>query len=1083
MTQAPGHSGEGVFAFPLSYAQERLWFMEQISPGTSMFNLNNAVRLAGRPAPRVLARAIEEIVRRHEVLRSAFRVIDGRPLQVVFPTAPIAVSVLELGSSADPDRALGSALLAEAGAPFELGRCPLFRVAVLPINGHEYVLSLTMHHLISDGWSLGLFWQELSALSDAFRAGRPITLPKLPIQYGDFAVWQRGEFEGGALASQMDYWREQLRDLPHLEVPTDRPRPPVQSFVGRHHELRIDTGLTAAIRELARDTGATTFMVLLAVFQALLGRYTQQDDVAIGSYVAGRSPAEVEGLIGLFLNTVILRADLSGAPTFRCFLDRVRTMTLDAYANQDVPFAKLVEALHPERNLSINPLFQVVFQLINVPTLDGRGANRKPLVDVELGTSLFDLTCTLWETDREIRGHLEYNSDLFSRATIAKLADHFEALLRSVVSDPDSPLETLPMMSPAERHWLLGQARGADRPVDSHDGIVLRFAERVAASPDAIAFVCDGVRQSYRELAGRVHELARLLREAGVRPRARVGVCLDRSLDSVAAMLAVFSAEGVYVPLNPSEGAERLEFIVGDAALGAVIVDSVSRRAFPSLPGPFILTDEHTSAANGRAGRVDTTPRVPDPSETACVLYTSGSTGRPKGAAVSHREILGRLDWMWRAYPFRPGDRGSHKTAISFIDSLWEVLGPLLAGFPSVIVPEQVAADPHAFVSLLAAERVTHIWLVPSLLRALLLSVDGLGRRLPDLRFWVSSGEALRREIYDQFAAEMPHAVLFNLYGTSEVWDATWWDPRSSEPARGRVPIGKPIENRSAYVLDRHLEPCPIGVPGELYIGGIEPAQGYVTQPILTARRFVPNPFAERPGERLFRTMDRARVLTSGDIEILGRADHELKIRGFRVDLGELEETLERHPSVQEVAVVMHRSDGNSTLVAHVVVSDSGLTPTELRRYLKERVPGHVVPAAYRFHRALPLTGTGKLDREALARAPVTYEDRGAGLHREEPRGPLEEALYRVWREVLPSDELGVTDNFFDVGGHSLLLFQIHARLRQMWPARTSMSDLFRYPTIRALADFLQDGDHTAASRADGCDVPTPADVGVEVPI
>ena len=1042
--------------FPVSHAQERLWFMEQMNPGGAMLNLNNSVRLSGTPAVEALERTLADMARRHETLRTCFRVIEGRPMQVVLPIARVRVAVHNITEGGDEDRQLTRLLQNEAVTPFDLARCPLFRFSVIRLRGPEYVLSLTMNHLISDGWSLGVFWHELSVLSAALAQDRPCPLPELPIQYGDFTLWQREQLEAGALASQLTYWKEQLRDLRHLELVTDHPRPPVQTFVGRHHKLRIGPRLTAAVGALAAQTRATTFMVLLAAFQILLGRYTEEDDVPVGSYVAGRNPPEVESLIGLFLNTIVLRTDLSGAPTFRQVLERVRAMTLEAYGNQDVPFATLVQELQPDRDLSLNPLVQIVFQLINVPTPNARQPDRKPLLDVESGTSLFDLTCTLWEFGDEIHGHLEYNSDLFEARTIERLASHFEVLLQSIVSAPDTVISRLPLMSDGQRDRVIAAANATAHAVGDV-GIASRLAAQVEATPDAVAFACDGVVQTYAQLGRRVDELAASLRQLGVGPGVPVGVCIGRSLDSAAAMLAVIQRAGIYVPLHPADGTDRLERIAREARVRAIVADAARAPRLRALAVQLLVVDDPAAAPRAAVQPLPPANPCPDLSNVACLVYTSGSTGQPKGATVVHGEILSRLAWMWRTYPFGPHEVGCHKTAISFIDSLWELLGALLAGVPTVIVPEPVTADLEAFVGVLATERVTRLWLVPSLLQALLAAFDDLGERLPDLGFWVVSGEALRIDLYEAFTRALPGTTLYNVFGTSEVWDATWWDPRSAPPPTARVPIGKPIDNRSAFVLDRGLEPCPVGVPGELYVGGIEPLLGYAHNPALTAERFIAHPYAQSPGERLFRTRDRARMLESGDIEILGRLDHQLKIRGLRVELGDVEEALERHPAVRQAVVVVHRRGAEQTLVAHVA-ADEGVTASELRRHVKDRLPSHAIPARYELHAELPRTGTGKLDREALARAPFEETDRALPNDREPPVGAVELAVYEIWREVLTVDELGVTDNFFDVGGHSLLLYQVYAKLGTLTRTQVSMNDMFRYPTIRTLADLLSEG-------------------------
>jgi amino acid adenylation domain-containing protein len=810
---------------------------------------------------------------------------------------------------------------AEALAPFDLLHGPLIRATLLRLGSLDHVLLLTMHHIVSDGWSTGVLLRELSALYQAFAAGKPSPLPELRIQYADFAVWQREWLQGAVLESQLGYWRKQLHDIPRLQLQTDHPRPDGQSFKGEFFALSFPAAVTARLNLLSKEKETTLFMTLLAVFHTLLHRYTSQEDIAIGSYIANRNRAETEGLIGFFINTLVFRAQLSGELTFAELLQRVKEAALGAYMHQDLPFPKLVEQLQPERDLRVNPLFQVVFHLFNAQTWPvALGQAAPPLFKVERQTVLFDLVLELHETADGLRGGFEYSTDLFDEPTIAQMARHFSRLVDEVLSDPQQRLADIPILSDEEQHQLLHSWNATAKALPGALDLVGLFERQAEQSPEATAFLSETGKVPFRELNLRVNQLAHFLQKLGVGREVMMGLCLERSLEFVYCFLAILKAGGAYVPLDPSYPKERLKTILSDLRPPFLLTPVNLAERFLHLipPATRLVIFEEVEAAT----RLEATSNPGlgrEPNQLAYVLYTSGSTGKPKGVAVEDRQVLNRLHWMWANYPFAPGEVCSQKTGVNFVDSLWELLGGLLKGFPTVLIPDSTSKDLDALVAALAKHQVTRIWLVPSLLRALLEAYPDLAERLPELRFWVSSGEALAPDLFHEFQRRMPGGVLYNLYGTTEVWDVTWYDPARDGPPRWRIPIGRPIDNMQAFVLDGKGKPAPIGVPGELHVGGTGLARGYLNRPDLNEQKFVQHVL---DGEtiRLYRTGDLVRYLRDGQLEFVGRLDHQVKLRGFRVELGEVETVLDSHPAVEKSAVLVREDKpGDPRLIGYVV--------------------------------------------------------------------------------------------------------------------------------------------------------------------
>ncbi|HEX2201856.1 MAG TPA: amino acid adenylation domain-containing protein [Longimicrobium sp.] len=1052
--------GEG--PAPLSFPQRRLWFLDRMEPGNAFYNLPTAARLRGALDVPALERALGEVVARHAVLRSVFREVEGEPVQAPLPPRPFVLPVDALPDA--DDAALRGALAAEARRPFDLAAGPPFRARLFRLGADDHALIVTLHHVVGDAWSFGVLFRELGALYGAFARGGPSPLAPLPIQYADYAAWQRRHGTPEALKSQLGWWTDRMKGAPELlELPADRPRPAVQRFRGGRHWMELPAALTERLRALGGEHGATLFMVLLAAWQALLARLTGQEDVVVGSPIAGRGRAETEGLIGFFVNTLALRTDLSGDPTFRAMVERVRRTALDAYERQDLPFETLVEALRVPRDLSRQPLFQAMLMLhrpqgaIALP-----GLECEPL-EADPGTSIFDLGLYAWDRPEGLRAMLEYNTDLFDAATAARFADRLRTLLEGVVSNPDAPLSRLPVMRADEAARIDGW-NATERAYPGAECIHETIARRAAATPDAVAVVFEGERVSYAELDRRANRLANHLRGLGVGPETRVGVCAERSVELVVALLGTLKAGGAYVPLDPGYPRDRLAYMLADSRPAVLLTQAHLADRIPPHGARTVRLDADGAAIAAESGAAPETGVGLD--HLAYVIYTSGSTGRPKGAENAHRGIRNRLLWMQEAFGLGADDAVLQKTPFSFDVSVWEFFWPLMTGARLVIAKPEGHRDPAYLARLIGREGVTTTHFVPSMLQAFLEEPD-LSACAP-LRRVVCSGEALPAELAARFFSRIG-AELHNLYGPTEAAvDVTWW-PCGKDDERRTIPIGRPIANTRIHLLDARLNPVPIGVAGELYIGGAQVGRGYLGRRGLTAERFVPDPFSAEPGARMYRTGDRARWLADGSVEYLGRADHQVKVRGFRVEPGEIEAALAAHPGVRE-AVVVARADapGETRLVAYVTAAgDAAPDAAALREHLRATLPEPMVPSAFVVMEALPLSPNGKVDRAALP-APEAKRDAAAAFVA--PRDETERAIAGIWREALGVEEVGVDDNFFDLGGHSLLLVRVHGRIREALGADVTVVELFQHPTVGALAARLARGAAQAPAARDAVD-------------
>ncbi len=1050
----------------VSYAQQRLWFLDQLEPGDAAYNRPVAMRLAGTLDLPALQRSLDELVRRHEALRTTFRSVEGQPIPRVEPPRPVAVVAVDCTAvpALRREEEVRRRATDEARRAFDLGRGPLVRATLLRLKATEHVLLLVFHHIAFDGWSEPILRRELAALYTAFTEGRPSPLPELRVQYADYARWQRQQRSGSALDDDLAYWTARLAGpLPILEVPADRPRPAHRSSRGALHSMPLSGELTEALEQLSRDENATLFMTLLAAFGALLHRYTGETDLLVGTPVAGRTHVELEPLIGVFINTLVLRTDLAGDPTFRELVRQTRAVTLEALEHQDVPFERLVEALQPERSLSVSPLFQVMFQLRNVPesATEMLGLWLQPF-EFDPGIARFDLAVDIARRDDGLSCLFEFNTDLFDAATVARLARHFRNVLESVVTDPGRRLSRLPLLRASERQRLLVDWNATEAMFPETARLHHLVDAQAARTPEAVAVVFGDQRLTYRELDRRANQLARRLRSLGVGRDTPVAICAERSVEMVVGVLGILKAAGAYVPLDPADPGSRLAAILADTKAPLLLTLERLAPRLPEHEGLTLMLDAEWESIGGEPA-LD--PEVAgDCEDLAYVIYTSGSTGTPKGVMVSHRAIVNHLHWRQSAFPMDESDAFLQKASLAFDISVWEIFAPLIAGARLVLAGPGAEKDPGELVRLIREQRITTAHFGPAMLQAFL--DEPAVAQCESLRRVFCGGEPLPVALAEQFFSRL-RAELYHQYGPTEACvDATVW---SCLPGEGRavVPIGRPIANTQIYIVDGQLEPVPIGVPGELCIGGVGLARGYLNRADQTAERFITSPFHEAAGTRLYRTGDVARYRLDGTIEFLGRLDHQVKLRGFRIELGEVEAVLTQHPAVRDaVAVVRDDPPGDRRLVAYLTSRDGhAVSPADLRNFVKERLPDYMVPSTFVILDALPLTTTGKVDRRALPAPPRTREQDAQAIVM--PRTALEESIAGIWREVLGLDRIGIHDNFFDLGGHSLLATRIVARVRDAFGVDLRLKAFFETPTVAHLSSLVAD-DRGARSSPDG---------------
>ena len=1048
--------------FPLSFAQQRLWLLDQLQLDAAAYNVPMAVRLIGQLNIPALERTLAEIIRRHEVLRTTFAEDDGHPVQVINPAMPVTLPFIDLTESADGEGEAKRLIAAEAGRPFNLTKGPLLRASLFRLNEHEQIALLTMHHIISDGWSTGIIIREVAALYKAFLAEEDSPLAELPIQYADFAHWQRGWLQGEVLAAQLDYWREALAEMPTtLELPTDRPRPRQQTFNGAMVSLEVPAEITWQLKTLSQRERVTLFMTLLAAFQSLLFRHSGQDDIVVGTPIANRRYRELEDLIGFFVNTLALRARSLKTLTFTELLQQVREVTQAAYAHQDLPFEKLVEELQPERDLSRNPLFQVMFALQNMPSsvleLPGLTIEKQEL---ESHVTRVDLECHLWEEGEVLRGGIVYNTDLFDHATIQRMAVNFQTLLQSIAANPTEAVASLRLLR-AEDEQQLVYGWNETYTEFPHEVVHELFARQVERTPHHTAVVFEDVSLTFLELNRQSNQLATHLQGMGVGPDTVVGVMLERSVEMLVAVLGVLKAGGAYLPLDPEYPTERLQFMLADAAVGVLLTQTHLAHNI-AADVSIIRLDAADTEGDPIDTQAEENPRaVVTGDNLAYVIYTSGSTGTPKGVAMTHGPLVNLLHWQLR----RSGKalRTLQFSSLSFDVSFQEIFSTWCAGGTLVLVREETRRDASALLRVLIRERIERLFLPFVALQYIAEAAERHEELPATLREIITAGEQLKitRHIRRLFS-KLDGCTLDNQYGPSEAHVVSGLMLDGDVADWPELPaIGRPIANTQLYVLDERMRAVPVGAVGELYIGGAALARGYLHRAETSAEKFLPDPFVVGGPTRLYRTGDSARYLADGNIQFLGRRDQQVKVRGYRIELGEIEGVLEQHPSVGE-AIVVARSepDGDKRLVAYLVAEANDPFPAmlngnlepQLRNYLADRLPSYMVPSAFVLLSQMPLTPTGKVNRRELAQLAV-------GVAAEEtyvaPRNQIEESVAAIWAEILGVSQVGVQSNFFDLGGHSLRAIQVISRLYKAFGIELSLRSLFEAPTVAALAEKI----------------------------
>ncbi len=1025
---------------PLSFAQQRLWFLDQLQPNSSFYNIPIALHLVGDLKVAALEQSLQQIIYRHEALRTNFITVDGKPSQIIQTQTNWTVSVVDWKHLSTSEQENSSQQLAQQQAiqPFDLARLALVRATLVVLNETKYVLLVCMHHIVSDGWSMGVFVQELAALYNAYSQGQPSPLAPLPIQYADFAIWQRQWLQGDVLQSQLTYWQQQLANAPALlSLPADRPRPAVQTFCGAYQKFALSLELTGRLIQLSQQQGVTLFMTLLAAFDTLLYRYTGQSDILVGSPIANRNRSEIEGLIGFFVNTLVMRTNLAGNPSFSELLGRVREMAMDAYSHQDLPFEMLVEALQPERDLGHTPLFQVMFVLENspMPQVELTGLSVTPLMTAST-TAKFDLTLAMENTATGLVGWWAYNTDLFDASTIERMTGHFVTLLEGIVTNPKERISQLPLLTQPEQQQLLVEWNDiADYP--QNKCIHQLFEEQVQRTPHAVAVVFENQQLTYQQLNCRANQLAHYLRSFGVKPDQLVGLCLERSLLMVIGLLGILKAGGAYVPLDPEYPQERLSFMLEDAQVSVLLTQQRLVDKLPEDQANLVCLDEvwEQIIHNNQDNPVSKVRAF----HLANVIYTSGSTGKPKGVMVEHTGLCNLAQAQIQTFGLHSSSRVLQFASLSFDASIWEVVMALGSGATLYLGTKDSLLPGIPLIERLRNYCITHITLPPSALAVMPIE------ELPALQTMIVAGEACSVELIRQWSANRD---FFNAYGPTEATVCA--TIAKCTDGDEKISIGRAIANTQIYILDEYLQLVPVGVPGELHIGGVGLARGYLNRPELTQERFITNPFCSG---RLYKTGDLARYLADGNIEYLGRIDNQVKIRGFRIEVGEIETVLSQHGDVQICCVIAREeTSGNKRLVAYVVPQkEVTATTSELRQFLSNKLPGYMVPTAFVILESLPLTPNGKLDRRALPDPDLHQELSDYVM----PNTEVERIIAGIWQKALEVEKVGIYNNFFELGGHSLLLVRINQQLQEIFGLELSIVDMFNYPNIHNLSQFL----------------------------
>ena len=1029
------------------------------------------IRLTGSLKLAALEQTFNEIVRRHETLRTTFIVSDGLPLQAIVPSLIIPLSVLHLQQlSADEQEVkIKCIVTAEIEHPFDLSSGPLLRVKLLVLSETERILLLNMHHIICDDWSMGVLIRELGTLYAAFAQNQPSPLLELPLQYADFAHWQREWLQGEVLQTQLAYWREQLKAISILHLPTDKPRPAIQSYQGATQFLELPLKLIDALEKLSQQEGVTLFMTLLAAFKTLLYRYTHQEDIALGSPIANRNRSEVEGIIGFFVNSLVLRSNLSGNPNFRELLGRVREVTLGAYSHQDLPFEKLVEELHPERNLSYHPLFQVVFGFQNAPMSALELPGLVPsFMNIDLKKTRFDLELHLWKCSEDfrsllggnweysegLRGIMVYNTDLFDKATISRMLEHFKTLLSGIVANPEQGIANLPLLSQVELDQVLGEWNNTQADYSQDKCIHQLFEEKVQQYPNSIAVNFANEQLTYQELNIRSNKLAQHLQKIGVASEVLVGICISQSIEMIIGLLGILKAGGVYVPLDPSYPQERLNFMLEDAQVSVLLTQENLLQHFEGFSNPIVsINKDWEIIAQEKEENLNSDLNSDN---LAYIIYTSGSTGKPKGVAVPHKAV-NRLVCNTNYIKLSPSDKIAQASNVSFDAATFEIWGALLNGAQLVGISKDVTLSPHEFALQLGEKGISVLFLTTALFQQIARDVP---QAFATLKYLLFGGETVNPRWIKKILKHGVPKHLIHVYGPTENTTFSSYYCVEELPLAASFPIGRPITNTQIYILDTDLQLVPIGVTGELYIGGEGLAREYLNRPELTAKHFIPHPFNNKPKTRLYKTGDLGRYLPDGNIEFLGRIDNQVKIRGFRIELSEIEAVLSQHLAVRETVVIAAEDVPDDKYLVAYIVPNLEQIPTQdvqsfaslFRQFLKEKLPEYMIPTAYMLLESLPLTFNGKVDHRALP-TPDTIT-----LNNQDyvaPRSQVEELLAQIWAKVLGKQQVGIHDNFFELGGHSLLATQLTSRIRDTFQIDLPVRNLFEAPTVEQLARYI----------------------------
>jgi amino acid adenylation domain-containing protein len=1044
----------GKTVLPLSFAEERLWLIDQLEPDSALYNIPFGLRLKGALDTAVLQQCLNEILRRHETLRAHFESKEGRPVQVVEPSPSLEMPLDDL-SRMPEDQHESEALRickAEARRPFDLTRDVLFRARLFKLGTTDHLLFLNVHHIVADGWSVNLLLRELTLLYEAFASDKPSPLPELPIQYADYAVWQREQLQGEVLEKQLAYWKKQLEGMPDLfELPANRPRPATPSYAGTEISREIPQALADGLAEFTRREGVTLFITLLAAFQSLLYRYTGLADVPVGTPIAGRNWKEVEDLVGFFVNTLVMRGDLSGDPPFRTLLGRTRTMALDAYAHQDIPFEMLVKELQPKRDMSHSPLFQIMLVLLELPQDTAKaGSLDVTTILLNSGTSKFDLNLSVRKRGKALELVAEYSTDLFDAPTIERMLGHYQRLLEGIVATPDEKISCLPLLSENERKQILVEWNDTAAAYPKDKCLHELFEAQVERTPEAVAVVFGEHSLTYEELNERANQLARHLKGLGVGADSLVGICVERSLEMVVGLLGILKAGGAYVPLDPEYPKERLAFMLEDSGLKVLLTQG--HLAVPQGGTRLVRLDADWAviAEQSRSN----IPNVATPDNLAYVIYTSGSTGKPKGVAMGHEALVNLISWQCNDPAFSAGLKTLQFASLSFDVSFQEIFSTLNSGGTLVLITEELRRDFGSLLSFLEAGKVQRLFLPFVALEHLTKMAAQMELFPSGLRQIITAGEQLQiTPGVRSFFEKLPDCSLQNQYGPTEAHVVTAFTLNGPPANWPKLPsIGKPISNATMFVLDKTKLPVPVGVPGDLYISGTCLARGYLNRPTLTDEKFVFETIYSEKTIRLYKTGDLARFLPDGNIEFLGRSDFQVKIRGFRVEPGEIEAALALHPKINQ-AVVMAREDqpGDKRLVAYITHRNGEIPSSELAGFLGKNLPGYMIPAAFVTLEAFPLSPNGKVDRRALPKPNFELPaDKFVP-----PRTPTETTLARIWCEVLALKQIGINDNFFASGGHSLLATQVVSRMRKEFKLEMPLRILFESSTIAALAGHI----------------------------